>query len=452
MDNNLLPPQALELEEAVIGACLVDSKRCLDDVMNIITSEHFYADKNRIVFEAITALKNAKTPVDIMTVTDKLKSLGQLEAVGGAVYLSQATIKVGSGMHAEHHARIIYEKYVRRECIRIASQLTKYAYADDEISEYTAKIQDEILRLQKVDTGNISTLSDAINDVYNTIDFNLTEERGLTGIGTGLQKFDSFSGGLHKTDLVVVAGETSQGKTALALTMINNAVCMFDAKVAFYSLEMSKQQLTARLLAQKSNVSGKDILLRKLEDYQIKRIDKAVGELYNRNIFFDDSSTSRIDTLIRSIRMMKIKYDIDIAVVDYLQLVSSNMKGNKEQQTADIARSLKNLAKELNICILLLSQLRRSENPYPTLNRLRDSGQIEEAADVIIFVYRPEYYRRNYPDEFSEYPVENTALIDIAKGRNIGTFQFITSFKKHITLFHDYDGELFEKIKTNNLF
>ncbi|MFR3216190.1 MAG: replicative DNA helicase [Dysgonomonas mossii] len=254
-----------------------------------------------------------------------------------------------------------------------------------DISSYAGQFLENIYSFSE---NNISSIKDAVKSVYKIVEDNKSSKTVLTGSPTGFQKIDKKTGGLQKSDLIIIAAETSQGKTSLALSILNNTV-KHGTKVSVYSLEMKKEQLAARLMSMESGISSSQILYSPLDDWQFERLDKSINGLYNSSILFDDRSTSNIDTIINSIRAMVSKYQIDGVVIDYLQILSVNMKGsNKEQQMADVARRLKNLAKELDIWIIALSQLNRdSQNPAPSLNRLRDSGQIAEAADVVIFVY-----------------------------------------------------------------
>lgn len=292
-------------------------------------------------------------------------------------------------------------------------------------------------------TDGFSTLTDALQSLNDIILRNASSDSIITGTKTGMTKFDE-KGGLQKSDLIIVAGETSMGKTSLALSMTRNAI-ENNAKVAFYSMEMTKEQLSARLLSAKTNIPANNILYSgSLAPNEMRMIDDARGKLPGENLYFDDKSTSNIDSILLSIRMLKMQKNIDGAVIDYLQILNVNSRnGNisREQAMGDASRRLKNLAKELNIWIIALSQLSRdSTNPEPNLNRLRDSGQIGEAADVVILVYRPEYYNRSYPspyDNKEDYPTEGTAMIDVAKGRNIGTFKFFLGFDKKTTNFYN---------------
>jgi replicative DNA helicase len=253
---------------------------------------------------------------------------------------------------------------------------------------------------------------------------------------------DQFTGGLQKTDLVIIAGETSQGKTSLALTILKNAVMKYKAKAAVFSLEMSKVQLTARLIAQETNISAKNILNKALPADERMLINKSIDLMDQLPVYFDESSTSTIDKICSSIRRLKFKKGIDIAVVDYLQLVGTTTKNQTdESKVAEISRRLKNVAKELDITVIALSQLSRDrQHPKPSKSRLRGSGQIEEAADIVLLIWRPEEYEIKVFDEpFKGTLTDGLAEAIIAKGRNIGTGSFLLKFNPETTGFYDYD-------------
>lgn len=437
----LIPPNSTEVEQSVLGALLVDPTEYAE-VMPILNKSCFYQAAHAEIFEAICALHAKDSAVDLVTVSDYLNRKEKLDDVGGYVYLAKLMQKVGSGAHLKKHAMILYELYSRRELARIGHEMVKKSYDGNiDITDITDHTQNQLLRLFSFEDANVRRVNDVIENVFTVMERNQQNDGTLSGIGTGLSEFDSFSGGLQKSDLVVIAGETSQGKTSLALTIANNAALRYGAKVAFYSLEMSNTQLVARLMAQETGVSSKAILSQKLDRKVIAQIDKHISRLENAEIYFDDSSTTKLDSILRSIRAMKVKYGIELVVVDYLQLVKASGVQNREQHVAEVARSLKNIARELNICIIALSQLSRSDSKKPTLNRLRDSGQIEEAADVIMLIYRPEAYDLAYEGAFKGYNPRSSALIDIAKGRNIGVKQFVVSFKKEATMFCDYASD-----------
>lgn len=306
-----------------------------------------------------------------------------------------------------------------------------------------AKVEEELKSIFCDTSVSVTTLYDSIKGLYDIVNRNLQADKPTTGTPTGFPKIDN-KGGLQPSDLVIVAGSTSQGKTSFATSVILTAI-KAGSKVAFYSMEMTRQQLTARLASVESGIPANELLYSRLDNEKISMLDKGIGKLYDdcgKGLFFDDRSTSNIDMIIASIRSMKIKYEINGAVIDYLQILNVNMKGtNKEQQMGEVARRLKNLAKELNIWIIALSQLNRdSQNPEPSTDRLRDSGQIAEAADTVILIYRPEVYGKPYPKPFHECSTKGTAMINISKGRNIGIGRFICGFDSNTAHFYNLEN------------
>jgi len=293
---------------------------------------------------------------------------------------------------------------------------------------------------------------------FEIINKNLRNKGELTGIGTGFSAFDKFSCGLQNSDLIVIAGETSQGKTSLALNICNNAAFMFKKKIGIYSLEMSENQLGARLMSQVSQISSKKMISARLNPLELEHLNIKIKDLVESQIYIDECSSTSLEYLINSIMGLKIRKDIDLVVIDYLQLIDNRRQGGiREQEVADTVRRLKNLAKELNIPIILISQLRRDKQDHkPTLSRLRDSGQIEEAADVIWLIYRPDHYGIQTIDflDGTSYDSQGFAHMIIAKGRNIGTTEFILKFSKKYTTFSEADpvgpielGAMFEELK-----
>jgi replicative DNA helicase len=284
----------------------------------------------------------------------------------------------------------------------------------------------------------IRTLKDAIEDVIGIINDNI---KGKTrGVKTGFTELDRHTGGLHPGDFTIIAARESMGKTSFALNIAKN-VASHGAKVAFYSLEMNDVQLTSRIISSVSGLSSKEMLYRSMSNEMIKEFDKGVGKIQDLEIYFDDRSTSSIDTIVQSIRKMVFKYGISIVFIDYLQTIPMTSKvSSKEQFIGSMAHRLKNLAEELNIGITALSQLNRQngDNP-PALSDLRESGQIAEAADNVMLLYRPEVYGRSYPAPFASTSTQGTALINFAKGRNVGITKFILGFKPEQTLFYNLD-------------
>lgn len=424
-------------EQYVIGSLLVDPT-AYTLVSQYLDEDCFYDPMCRDIWKAVDNMGKQGMPIDVISVSAELN---KQKSNVTALDLMNISAQIASSAHVEYHAIRLQDLGRRRKLWVVGQQLSKVGLSEEIL---TADAHQEAIEsiggvFEKAD--GVFTLDDAMNSLNEIMVKNATVGGVTTGTKTGMERFDE-KGGLQKSDLIIVAGETSQGKTSLALCMTRHAI-ENGAKVAFYSMEMTKEQLTARLLSAKTNIPANNILYSgSLAPSEIRMIDDARGKLPGENLFFDDKSTSNIDSILLSIRMLKMQKDIDGAVVDYLQILNVNSRStsfSREQAMGDAARRFKNLAKELNIWIIALSQLSRDSNcPEPNLNRLRDSGQIGEAADVVILVYRVEYYNRAYPAPFDnkdDYPTDGTAMIDVAKGRNIGTFKFFMGFNKNTTNF-----------------
>lgn len=424
-------------EQYVIGSLLVDPT-AYTLVSQYLDEDCFFDPMCRDIWKAVDNMGKQGMPIDVISVSAELS---KQKSNVTALDLMNISAQIASSAHVEYHAIRLQDLGRRRKLWVVGQQLSKVGLSEEIL---TADAHQEAIEsiggvFEKAD--GVFTLDDAMNSLNEIMVKNATVGGVTTGTKTGMERFDE-KGGLQKSDLIIVAGETSQGKTSLALCMTRHAI-ENGAKVAFYSMEMTKEQLTARLLSAKTNIPANNILYSgSLAPSEIRMIDDARGKLPGENLFFDDKSTSNIDSILLSIRMLKMQKDIDGAVVDYLQILNVNSRStsfSREQAMGDAARRFKNLAKELNIWIIALSQLSRDSNcPEPNLNRLRDSGQIGEAADVVILVYRAEYYNRAYPAPFDnkdDYPTDGTAMIDVAKGRNIGTFKFFMGFNKNTTNF-----------------
>lgn len=424
-------------EQYVIGSLLVDPT-AYTLVSQYLDEDCFYDPMCRDIWKSVDNMGKQGMPIDVISVSAELS---KQKSNVTALDLMNISAQIASSAHVEYHAIRLQDLGRRRKLWVVGQQLSKVGLSEEIL---TADAHQEAIEsiggvFEKAD--GVFTLNDAMNSLNEIMVKNATVGGVTTGTKTGMERFDE-KGGLQKSDLIIVAGETSQGKTSLALCMTRHVI-ENGAKVAFYSMEMTKEQLTARLLSAKTNIPANKILYSgSLAPSEIRMIDDARGKLPGENLFFDDKSTSNIDSLLLSIRMLKMQEDIDGAVVDYLQILNVNSRStsfSREQAMGDAARRFKNLAKELNIWIIALSQLSRDSNcPEPNLNRLRDSGQIGEAADVVILVYRAEYYNRAYPAPFDnkdDYPTDGTAMIDVAKGRNIGTFKFFMGFNKNTTNF-----------------
>lgn len=430
-------PQSPEAEKVVLGTIITESN-ILDEIRDILPVDAFYITRNKDIFQCVLDISDRGEHVDIITVVNECqKKRLDVTAFDIAQLSSNYTPFIND------HVGILVEKYRRRKLFEIGAILQSNSYSEaNGISEVLSDVKEKLDGLFTSNRESVYTIKDAVQSVYDNINKNLKGGSSLTGSPTGFALFDKRSGGLQTSDLVIVAADSSQGKTSFAIKLAMNCGC----PVAFYSMEMKKEQIAARMMSIESGVPANEILFSKLDGGRIQQIDKGVSRVIENPIYFDDRSTSNIETILASIRMMKLKYGIKGAIVDYLQILNVNMKSaNKEQQMGDVARRLKNAAKELDIWVIALSQLSRdNQNPVPSLTRLRDSGQIAEAADMVILIYRPEVYGKKYPEEFSSKSTEGTAMIDVAKGRNVGLMKFLVGFDAKTTNFYELDNDIKE--------
>ena len=442
MSETPIMPQAPEAEKVVLGTILSDSN-ILNDIRDLLPPDAFYITKHKEIYQAVLNIADRGEHPDIITVLNECQ---RLKYDTNAFEITQLSSNYTP--FVTEHVAIINEKLKRRKFFEIGALLQSNAQSEtNDINDVLENVKERLDGIFVTSQDSVFTIEDAVNGVYENIKKNFKGVGELTGFPTGFKKFDKRSGGLQTSDLIIVAADTSMGKTSFAIKVAMNCGC----PIAFYSMEMKKEHIAARMISIESGVPSNEILYSKLDSGQIQYIDKGASRVVNYPIYFDDRSTSNIETILSSIRMMKIKYDIKGVVVDYLQIFNVNMKGsNKEQQMGDVARRLKNIAKELDIWVIALSQLNRdSMNPQPSLSRLRDSGQIAEAADMVILIYRPEVYGKTYSEEFSNFDTKGTAMIDVAKGRNVGIMKFIVGFKKENTNFYDLDEVPTYKVESN---
>lgn len=432
--DKLLPsePQA---ERLVLGT-IMTGRNALNEVRDILSPECFYDKLNREIYEAIIAIYERGDSPDLVTVSNEMRKKSD-----NVNFFEISRIATCYTSDIYQHAAILHDKEKRRRFIEIGMLMQQRAYSESEdIVDILAEAEESLKGLFQTSKDNVATLRQAIKGVTDQMALNASGDRPLTGTPTGFSNIDGRSGGLQKSDLAIIAADTSSGKTSLAIAFALSAA-KYGHGVAFYSMEMKKEQIAARMIAIESGVPANEIMYSKLDTGQFDLIDRGIGKIYDKPVYFDDRSNSNIDTILSSIRTMRLKYGIAGAIVDYLQILSVNMKGsNTEQQMGEAARRLKNLAKELDIWIIALSQLNRdSMNPVPSLARLRASGQIAEAADVVALIYRPELYGKFYPEPFQNADTHGTAMIDIAKGRNIGISKFLVRFDARVTKFYEMD-------------
>lgn len=430
-----------ECEKVVIGTIL--SKRgVLDEWKEILSVNSFYNYKNQEIYKACLKVSERGDEVNIISVMPELVKAKSDVTPYELTSISGYLAFVGEYQYAAR----LYDLEKRRKLWEIGQMLISAGYTEErDIMDVVSESENGIKNLFSDLNNEVKSLKDVVNELYTHVENNLKDKGRITGTTTGFSQLDE-KGGLQGSDLIIIAGQTSNGKTSLALS-ITAAAIKSGVSVAFYTLEMTNVQLASRLASMECGIPSNVILYKKLNDSQLATFDRNITPIINCGLYFDERSTSNIDTIINSIRSMKKKYDIGGAVIDYLQILNVNQKGaNKEQQMGEAARRLKNLAKELNIWIVALSQLSRNQDsPEPNLSRLRDSGQIAEAADIVILVYRPEIYGKKFPDGFENIDTHGTALIDVAKGRNIGIMKFVCGFDPLRTKFYPIEELPFEK-------
>ena len=430
MEANRPLPNSEEAERIVLSA-VMSEKNALAEVRELLTVEAFYNWKNQEIYKACLSVADRGDFPDIVSVMAELnKSKVDISPV------ELATITSGYNPFYMQEAAHIFDNYKRRQFFEIGCYLNHNCFSEEnDIVDVMERAKEMLEGIICENKSEVFTMQDAIQGVYDNVNRNMSGGSGLTGYPTGFSDFDRKSGGLQASDLIIIAADSSQGKTSLAIKLAMTAGC----PIAFYSMEMKKEQIAARMIAIESGVPANEILYSRLDSGRLSQLDKGVAKIMDKPIYFDDKSTSGIENILASIRMMKVKYGIKGAIVDYLQILNVNMKGsNKEQQMGEVARKLKNIAKDLDIFVIALSQLSRDkDNPVPNGDRLRDSGQIKEAADTVMLIYRPEYYNKSYPEPFQNTDTKGTAMIDVVKGRNIGIMKFIVGFDAKTTNFYE---------------
>ena len=434
MDNRTLVND-IDCEKSVLGA-IMNNINCLPEVRDILTLDCFYSEFNRNVFRSILSIEDRGNRADIIAVTVDLKKNGVIFEPFDIVKMSHEAFHPTT---IYQHAAHLFDLNVRRNLWYAGQQLvTESLDLTHDIVDVHANISDKLKNMFYNSQDSIKKISDAVQEVYDRMNKNASGNKELTGTPTGFEKFDKRSGGLQKSDLILIAAESSLGKTSLGVSMMRNAA-LSGAKVVMYSMEMSSAQIATRLMSIESGIPSNEISYSQLREDQYQKIDSTVTNILNMDIYFDEKSNATIESIINSIRSLHSKYEIQGVLVDYAQLISvKSERLTEEAKLATIARQLKNIAKELGIWVVLLSQLNRDkDNPVPSLNRLRGSGQMNEAADVTMLIYRPEYYGKRYPEPFEMEETNGTAMIDVAKGRNIGVFKFILGFEAKTTRFYD---------------
>jgi replicative DNA helicase len=459
-------PHSLELEEGVIGAILID-KNAIYTVIDILSSESFYPTAHQVVYSAFIRLFEKTMPIEMLTVVEELKKMGELENIGGAYYLVELTNRVASAANIEYHARIISQYHIKREIIKMGTASVRDGY-DDTIDVFTLLDQTErsIFDMAKGSLNrSFSNSESVIAKSLKAIEAASLQKDGLTGVASGFYELDKLTGGWQSPDLIIVAARPGMGKTAFTLAVARNAALDFGKGVAFFSLEMGEVQLGNRLLSMEAEVEGSKIRSGKMDQHEWQQLHGAAEKLSGVPIFIDDTPGISLFELRGKARRLKMQEDIGLVIIDYLQLMTmtgENKTMNREQEISSISRGLKGLAKELNIPVIALSQLSRAVetrggNKRPMLSDLRESGAIEQDADIVSFLYRPEYY--NILEDEEGQSVKGVGEVIVAKHRNGALktikLKFTDTFAKFTDLpdpnFNELTHTQYPKIENNSI-
>mgnify|MGYP000689733878 CR=1 FL=1 len=446
LEKGKIPPQAVELEEAVLGAMMID-KKGIDDVIDILSSDAFYDQKHQEIYAAIYELFQNSEPIDLLTVSNLLKKNGKLDFVGGDFFLIRLTQKVASSAHIEFHARIILQKYIQRKLISISSEIIENAY--DESTDVFDLLDDAEGKLFEVTQGNLKKSSEDAGSLVKQALKKIQEignQEGMSGLATGFTKLDALTSGWQPSDLVIIAARPGMGKTAFVISMAKNMAIDFNHGVAVFSLEMSSVQLITRMISSETGLTSEKLRKGNLEPHEWEQLNVKVKKLSDAPIFIDDTPSLSIFDLRAKARRLVSQHNVRIIVIDYLQLMTAGGKGggNREQEISMISRNLKALAKELSVPVIALSQLSRAVetrggSKRPLLSDLRESGAIEQDADIVSFIFRPEYYGMTEWDDDEHTPCEGQGEFIVAKHRNGGLDNIRLKFTGHLAKFSDLE-------------
>jgi replicative DNA helicase len=464
IDYNLdgkIPPHNRDAEEAVLGAMLIE-KDAVTEVIDILNPDCFYFEQHKKIYNAILQLFNRTEPVDLITVVNELKRTAELEITGGPAYLSRLTNRVASSANIERHSRIILQKYIQRQLIKVSSEIITDAF--DESKDVLDVLDNSESKLFEIADQNFkkkySPVGDLLKEALENIENAKNNENQIVGLPSGFKGIDEVTSGWQKSDLVIIAARPGMGKTAFILSMARNIALDANKGIAVFSLEMTALQLVNRLIAMESELDSSKLKTGKLENHEWLQLNARISKLSKAPIYIDDTPALSILELRAKCRRMKAEYNIQMVIIDYLQLMTagSESKGNREQEISMISRSLKALAKELNVPVIALSQLsrqveQRGSSKKPQLSDLRESGAIEQDADMVMFIYRPEYY--GIMEDEDNMPTQGLAKIIIAKNRHGSVTDVNLRFIGNILKFTDYQTNSFnsgiENVLTPNV-
>lgn len=438
-----LPPQSVDIEMDVLGALMLEKGKDIV-VLDILKPESFYKPEHQKIFRAVQELSVNHQPIDYHTIIEKLKQNGDLEAVGGPQFVVSLSSRVGTAAHVEYHAKIIAEKFIKRELIRISSEIQSRSYDDSEdVHEILEFSQQEIFDLA---LGSVSKeavqIESVMNEAIHQIEEARNREDGLSGVPSGFSSLDRITSGWQNSDLVIIAARPSMGKTAFVLSMARNMAVEHKKAIALFSLEMSSVQLVLRLISSETELPSDKLRSGRLADHEWQQLEYKIKNLESARIFIDDTPAIGLNELRSKCRKLKTKENIDLIIIDYLQLMTgtSETRGNREQEVSMISRGLKAIAKELNLPIIALSQLNRSVEmrsgmKRPQLSDLRESGAIEQDADIVIFIHRPE--KMGLTEDENGVSTRGLAQIIIAKHRNGAVTDVNLRFREEFARFEE---------------
>lgn len=422
-----VPPQNIEAEQSVLGAMLIE-KEAIPKVMEILRDTDFYREAHRVIFNAMLELYNKNEAVDMITVTEILKRDNKLEDVGGIAYVTSLANTVPTAANVTYHASIIEEKSILRQLVSVSTQIASMGYeANDDVKNIIDSAESKILEISnRKKTADFTPINEIVLDSFKSIEALMGNKNGLTGLPTGFEDLDNLTSGLHGSDFIILAARPSMGKTAFALNVVQNVAIRAAKKVggapktvAFFSLEMSKEQLVQRMLCAEANIDSQRLRIGELRDEDWAMLINTADTLSSANIYIDDTAGITAMDMRSRARRLKAEHGLDLIVVDYLQLMQGsgkkNNSGDRQQEVSEISRSLKALARELDVPVIALSQLSRSvearQVKRPMLSDLRESGSLEQHADIVAFLYREDYYN-------PETENKNITELIIAKHRN----------------------------------
>lgn len=446
-----MPPNAVDFERLVIGTFLID-KKGLDHSIDLLTPEVFYDPRHQVIFSTILKLYEGNHPVDLMTIIQDLKKEEKLSQAGGDHYIIDLTMGVSSSAHIEYHVRVILEKYILRSLINVSANVIDSSYKEStDVFELLDKAEQSFF---EITNGTIKKGFDTANTlVKQAIDTikSLKDKEGISGVPSGFRDIDKETGGWQNSDLIIIAARPAMGKTAFLLSMARNIAVGHKIPMALFSLEMASVQLITRMIASETRISSEKLRKGTLDDEEWQRLFSNVSELENAPLYIDETPSLSIFDFRAKCRRLVMQHGVRLIMVDYLQLMTAGGggkgTGNREQEISMISRSLKAIAKELNVPVIALSQLSRSvetrPGKRPQLSDLRESGAIEQDADIVSFIFRPEYYKITVWDndeEGQETSTENQAELIIAKHRNGATADVRLSFLKHFAKFGDIEA------------